>query len=261
MGARRVAFAVLTGGILIAGCTVEPASRSGPFPAACGAMGFSSVQCQAIVERAEKMAGVDAARVGSVNFLRFDNAQHVSLGGIQVARVELRLDSGQSQIEDVWCVGVGHESDRACNADAKITIGGGVDHDVPCSGEPPAGCATLPTSPDPSAIAAALPLHLASFSISLDHDGHYEVAVGAATLPDGALSERRAALVDPSPTSYWIENGIRIEVRSDVPGRPPIGSVYRDPFDGVEPVHVFLVFDAVDVQTGAVLELRDLVVR
>ena len=110
-------------------------------------------------------------------------------------------------------------------------------------------------------MAAATPLRVASLRVAIDRLGDYEVEVGSATLPDGYLSERSAALVDAQPDGFWIEGGIRIDVRSDVSGRPPIGSLYRDAFDGSEPVTVFLVFTVTELDRAGTLEIRDLLVR
>jgi hypothetical protein len=100
----------------------------------------------------------------------------------------------------------------------------------------------------------------------LDHVGHYEVPVGRATLPDGLLSERSGNLADPRPTAYWIDSGVSIVVR---PGKPCVGtdcpqvdSIYRKPFHGPQQVHVYLVFDVVELNApGTILEVRNLVVR
>ncbi len=75
------------------------------------------------------------------------------------------------------------------------------------------------------------------------------------------MAERSARLADTRPTAFWIDDGVAIDVRSDIGGRPPIGSVYRDPYDGPEPVKVYLIFDVVELKPGAVLQVRDLVVR
>jgi len=43
---------------------------------------------------------------------------------------------------------------------------------------------------------------------------------------------------------------------------PAIESIYRDPYDGPQPVNVYLVFDVVELDSpGAILEIRDLIVR
>lgn len=234
-------------------------ATGGPYPAACMKFEFSQTRCRAIVERARQAAAVAPEAVASTTLLPF--RPRAEIGGLLIAVVELRLVDGSALRQEVWCMGIGSGSDRACSDDPRIAIGGGVDHDIPCPGTPPAGCATLPPSPRPASIAGSLPLHVATVSIPLDRVGHYEVEVGAASLPDGALSERFASLVDPRPTAYWIDTGIRLEVRPDIAGRPPIGSVYRDPFDGPEPVHAFLVFDVVEREEGAVLVVTDVVVR
>jgi hypothetical protein len=100
-----------------------------------------------------------------------------------------------------------------------------------------------------------------SLDIPLDHLGSYEVEVGEAGLPDGALTAISATLGEPSPESFWIAPRIEIQVRPTDPARPPIGSVYRDPFDGVELVKVFLVFDVTELKSPSILQVRDLVVE
>jgi hypothetical protein len=91
--------------------------------------------------------------------------------------------------------------------------------------------------------------------------GRDEVPVGEGGLPDGYLSERRGARLNDQPTTFSIDNGIAVDVRPTERGRPPVGSLYRDPYDGVEPVEVFLVFDVVETSPGAVIEVRHIVVR
>ena len=75
------------------------------------------------------------------------------------------------------------------------------------------------------------------------------------------MSTISAALDDPSPEDFWITEGIGIDVRPVDPARPAVGSVYRDPFDGVEPVRVFLVFNVTELKSPSVIQVRDLVVE
>jgi hypothetical protein len=110
-------------------------------------------------------------------------------------------------------------------------------------------------------VAVARPLRIASVDVPIDHLGRYDVEVGEAGLPDGVLSARSATLADPRPEAFWIADGIGIEVRPVDPARPPVGSVYREAFDGVEPVKVFLVFDVTELKSDSVLQVRDLVVE
>ena len=231
----------------------------------CDTLGFSVTRCAAVValarEQAEPPLAVEdviGATIGP------PPAPDVSLGSFPIADVELALvDGGTSEVV-VRCLGIPGTSDRACNPEARIHVVGGVDQDVPCGAEPGGPdnpCATLPPTARPASIDAAEPLRVASLDIPLDHVGHYEVLVGAATLADGVLSERSARLVDDHPTTFWIDDGVVLEVLPADPERPPIGSIYRDPFDGPESVTVRLVFDIAELSPGAVLQVRGIVVR
>jgi hypothetical protein len=100
-----------------------------------------------------------------------------------------------------------------------------------------------------------------SLDIPLDRLGHYEIQVGTASLPDGYLSERSFRLDNHAAETFWIDAGVRLDVRPDMPGRPMIGSRYRDPFDGPEPVTAFLVFEVTDLDAPSILRVRDIVVR
>jgi hypothetical protein len=229
----------------------------------CDALAFSPARCRAVVARARDGANppLRSSDVVAATLTPPDRAGGVLLGSMPVASVHFDLTGGGSTDVVVHC-GLPGLSDRACNDNAVIYVAGGVDHDVPCTGEAPEHpCATLPPSPRPASVTAAVPLRVPLLDVPLGHLGHYEIPVGPAGLPDGVLSERSAGLSADAPTTFWIDDGVRIDVRPDDPSRPPIGSIYRAPFQGVEPIHVFLVFDVVELEPGAVLQVRDLVVR
>jgi hypothetical protein len=254
-------LAFVTAGCQLLGVPGGGPASGGAYPDSCVDLGFSAVRCRAIVSRAANQAGIEPAQVASARFLVPEPEPGVMLGGGRVATVALTLADGTERVEHIFCTGISGDSNRVCRDDARIWIGGGVDRDVPCAGEAPAGCATPPPTPRPASVQAATALDVAALDVPLDHVGSYEILVGEASLPDGALSERRASLANTRPTTFWIDDGIRIEVRPNESGRPPIGSLYRDPYDGVEPVRVFLVFDVVETSPGAVLEVRDILVR
>lgn len=255
--------------------TVAPTSQSAapaptavapapaPFPiVGCEDLEFSAVRCAAVVARAREQAipPLRAEDITAATVAR-PEVDHTSLGSSPIAAVQFALVGGRSADVEVRC-GIPANSDRACNPDAAILVRGGIDHDVPCAGEAPEHpCATLPPSPRPASIKAAESLNVATLDLPLDHLGRYEILVGIARLPDGVMAERSARLADTRPTTFWIDDGVAIDVRSDISGRPPIGSVYRDPYDGPEPVKVYLIFDVVELKPGAVLQVRDLVVR
>ena len=251
---RAAVVALLTVACSMAGIG---SPRSGAYPGACGQWSYEANRCAAIVAEARHEARIDEAGVAWIELLPFDQPQ--TLSGGQVAAVRFHLADGSTIDQDVWCVGVSFK--RACNDVAQIQTNSGVDSDVPCSGEPPDGCATLPPEPDPSAIAAATPFRLDSLAVPLDHEGRYSLELGAATLPDGYLSERSFRITETMPDTFWIEEGVRLEIRPDVAGRPAIGSRYREPFDGPEPVTVYLVFEVTQLDSPSVLQVRDVVVR
>jgi hypothetical protein len=253
--------AVLFGGYQLVGGG-EP--KGGVYPTACADFGFAARRCAAIVARARDEASIDAARVAGVELLAPPREGGVKLGGLMVAQVRFKLGDGASITQDVWCKGVWPSDDLACQENPELEVFTGIDHDVPCTGEAPngdpAGCATIPATPPPAAIAAARPLHVAALDVPLDRLGRYEIKVGQSGLPNGYLTKRQFIVPDTRPTDFWIRGGIYLDLRPPM-GRPPVGSVYRDPFTGTEPIDVFLVFEVTETSPGAVLKIRDLVVE
>jgi hypothetical protein len=252
--------------VVLSGCELVglAAPKGGSYPAACAELGFSARRCAAIVARAHTEAPLGSAQVAGVDILPPAGDDTVRLGGLMVAEVRFNFGDGSSVTQEVWCMGVGSADNLACRQDPQIVLSGGIDHDVPCAAEAPNGdpanCATLPPTPPPAAVAAAKPLRVDTLDIPLDHLGRYEIRVGAAGLPNGYLTKREFGITDPRPAGFWITGGIFLDVRPHA-GRPRVGSIYRDPFKGTEPVDVFLVFEVTETSPGAVLRVRDLVVE
>jgi hypothetical protein len=248
-------------GVGLAACSALPLG-GGPYPEACADLGFSDRRCAAIVERARKSAQIASDEVASIDLL----PPYVP---DTTVRVRFHLVDGDAVTKVVRCGSspingglspISGDS-LACDREPRISLFSGVDMDVPCSGEPPAGCATLPPPPAPGLVAQARPLRVAAIDVPLDHLGPYEIEVGDAGLPGGYLTTRSLTLAEYQPSSFWVEGGVRLEVRPEDPARPPIYSRYREPFDGVEPVRVFLVFEVTELTPGAVLRVRDIVVE
>jgi hypothetical protein len=249
---------------MVAGCSTLADARptGGPYPEACESLSFPARQCEAIVAFAQANASIAPGTVTSIDILPPPPRQGggVMVQGI-VAQVRFHRSDQPDQTEEVWCPGLTGENARACSADAQIGIYGNIDHDVPCQDSSPKSCATPPPSPRPAVRAIARPLRVASLDIPLDHLGPYEVEVGEAGLPDGVLSTLSATLAETDPETFWIAQTIEIVARPVDPARPEVGSVYREPFDGVEPVKVFLVFEVTQLKSDSVLQVRDLVVE
>lgn len=229
---------------------------AGPYPAACAEWGFPERQCRSIVYEAGKASGVDPAEISGIRLLPFE--QRPTLGGGQIALVAFDKADGTSVEQPVSCAGVAFCP--ACHAELEIMVSDGLDRDVPCAGEPPAGCATVPPTPPPEALVLGEPLEIPSVTIAIDRLGEYRVELGAAVLPDGHLSERSLTVRDTRPDNYWI-SFLTLVVDSEIPGREPAGSIYREPFDGPEPVSVSVVFEVTELFEEDVLVLEDIVVR
>ena len=255
-------FAILAIAALLSGCELVGVAgpKGGSYPAACEDFGFAARRCAAIVDRGVDQAAINKTLVTGVELLPLPPPPPPG-GRRAIARVRFSFADGTSVTQDVaGCAGVGTGDSLACDRDPQLQLFAGISHDVTCA-EPPAACATPPMTPDHAAMEAAAPLRIVALDIPLDHVGRYEVKVGRASLPNGYLSRREFDLVDVRPTTFWITGGIALDVRSTVPGRPPMGSVYREGFAGSEPVDIFLVFNVTETSPGAVLQVRELIVQ
>jgi hypothetical protein len=114
----------------------------------------------------------------------------------------------------------------------------------------------------PAAQKRAVPLRLEAQDIPITSTGHLELDMGRAAIPNGVLSEATFTLADIHTRAFLVEDGIRLVIRSLDPSRPPIGNVYAHGwYPGTEDVEVYLVMDVTSVTAGAMLQVRDLVVR
>lgn len=255
------------GAFLFGYLDVEPLvpDRSMRPPAeACPRLDIGPRQCDGIVIQAIARSGVDPAAVVDIE-LRRPNGQRVEIGGRLVATARLHLADGRSVDQEVWCIGVGGQHRPWCTEDPALELWMGANHDVPChetarDGAPSVACAT-PMVLDPAAVAAARPLLIDALDLPLTI-GHHDVELGKADLANGFLDEARFALADPAPDGVLIADGVRLEIEPTDPSRPPLGNVYeRGLVAGVEEVVAHLRFDVVAAPAGAVLQVRDVVVR
>jgi hypothetical protein len=165
------------------------------------------------------------------------------------------------------CNGIGYGA--ACmdvpRLEARTSVGdGGGYHDVPCPDDAPANSCgkPLPTF-EPAAVAAARPLSLARFRVPVDHVGTYEVPLGEALLPNGVVSTASFAFVDDWPLDVSLKDGLAsIRLRSLEPDGKPFQNYYEHGWrPGVERAEAILVFEVLWSEPGAVLSIRDVVVR
>lgn len=251
--------------LLVGACGrgATPDSISGQYPGVCrpleSQLNYSMRRCAAIVARAIDETGLDRSSITETDITWRDD--HVARSGMSgTLSVRFQLGDGSILDHDVFCGGIMGAFDPACGNGAKIQLQPAIDYDVTCPGDPPTNCQTPPPTPPPDLAASATPLRIATLDIPIDHAGHYEIEIGHASLPAGYLSQIGLKVVDDQPTDFWVKSG-GLRVRPDIAGRPPIGSRYRDPFDGLEPVTVLLSFEVNLYTAPGMLQLRDIVVR
>ena len=109
---------------------------------------------------------------------------------------------------------------------------------------PGRACATPMPDVGPAVAERAAPLEIAARDIPITATGHLEIDMGRATLPNGILSDARFTLADVHTRAFRVEDGIRLEVRSLDPSRPPFDNIYQHGwYPGTENVEVYLVLD------------------
>jgi hypothetical protein len=252
-------------GWLVAGCSTL--ADAPPSPQACGQV-YDTQRCLAMTDEAASRSARMRDDVTAIDIVPFPTTRD----GVLITRsgggfnVRLTFRDGVTT-ETPMCVGI--PSGPACmdvpRLEARSSVGeGGGYHDVPCpDGSPPHSCGTpLPTF-EPAAIAAARPLSVARFPIPIDHVGAYEVPLGEASLPNGVVTVASFAFVDGWPLDLSLKEGVaQIELRSLEPDGKPFQNYYDHGWrPGVERVEAVLVFDVLWFENGAVLGIRDVVVR
>ncbi len=115
----------------------------------------------------------------------------------------------------------------------------------------------------PDSLADAMPLRMARVDIPIDHTGPYEVSIGQARLPNGILTTVDYALVDDWPAGISIvDGGVGLDIRSLDEGGKPIRNIYEHGWHlGSERVEAVVVFDVAHFDPGAMLGIKDVVVR
>ena len=145
-------------------------------------IGDSGAPVQGTAASAVDRADADLEEIAEIWLVPFERPAEAKLGGMQIAKVLVKFVDGREVTHDVWC-GVSFSPIRDPNAE--LLVSSGIDHDVPRSGAPPDGCATLPPTPLPEAFEDASALEVEALEILIDGEGRYEVEVGRATLPNG----------------------------------------------------------------------------
>jgi hypothetical protein len=251
----------------IVGCSAF-VGESAATPQPCGEV-YGAQRCLAMTDEAASRSHRTRDDVTAIDIVHFptrdqNGALITRSGGGFFAR--LTFTDGTTRDEPM-CGGI--PSGPACmdepRLEARSVLGdGGGYHDVPCpDGSPPETCGTpLPTL-QPSAVVDARPLAITRLKIPIDHVGAYEVPLGKVSFPNGIATAASFEFADPWPLDVSLREGLaHIGLRS----LEPDGKPFQNYFDhgwrpGVERAQAVLIFDVLWFKKGAVLDIRDVVVR
>lgn len=251
---------------LVAGCAIFADAALTPQP--CGQI-YSTQRCLAMTDAAAAEISATRADVVAIAIVPDppprDGVLEAS-GGAKALRIRITMTDG-SMHDAMMCGGI--PSGPACmdaprlEARTSVEDGGGY-HDVPCPDHaPPHSCGTpLPTL-EAAAVAAARPLSVARFPIPIDHVGAYEVSLGKASLANGVASLASFSFVNDWPLDVSLQDGVaQIGLRSLEPDGKPFQNYYDHGWrPGVERVEAILVIRVLWFEKGAVLAIRNVVVR
>lgn len=241
-----------------------------PFPDGCPAFAMTVRRCTAVVDEAAMSANVDRSAAEAVWLLPEPGCGADPLGeGLAICTrtmsfvAGVRFDwAGQPSVRQSIFCGVGPPS-LVCSETPGIQasdLHSGY-WDVPCTGEPPAGCPSpIPKPPDPDHVGR--PLLIDAVDVPVGAVGHHEEEIGRAVLVDGIVQEARFS-IDQVQDTFLLDPGIvRLELHSTIAGRPPFDNIYqRGVFPGPEEVRVVLVYDVAETRPEAVLRIQDVEVR
>lgn len=274
MDATRPPLAALVIAAVLAGCSSLPGSAPGSddagvrYPDGCGDFDLSPERCAAVVEWVAGQHDVDPSAASEIWLLGDPGCgddPHILCTRTTsfIARVRFVLP-GRDAVEDSVFCGVGGQYSILCTDNPAIRLSAPTldgYQDIPCSGEPPDGCASPVPTVHPADASLAIALRVPTLDIPLDHEGRYDILIGEAVLPNGILAESSFALVDPHQTGFILEDGV-IELVVARPDGKPIRNVYEQGWRrGTETVQVRLSFSVARFEPGSVIRVRDVVVR
>lgn len=254
-------------------CAGLPGFEPPATPTPC-ALAFSEARCDTIRVVVAQELGVEVDAVTHMEILPAPTPERRPDGGIVVVTtsggpspdIGVVLADGSTHVVTLHCGGVASGYVPACMDEpqlraASMTLDGY--RDIPCTGETQGTCATPHPPIQADAAADAQPIEVEAVDIPIDRVGRYEVQVGTGSVPNGILTEASFALVDAWPDGViMVEGDVFLDVRSLEADGVPFHNYYEHGWrEGVERVEAVLVFDVDDVEPGAVLRIRDVVVR
>lgn len=249
--------------IIAGGCSMLEQIQQGPAerPQPCVEV-YSRPRCLAMVDRAAAEISKTRADVTAATIIPDPSLEGMDHSG--GSRIVLRISLADGSTHDSRMCG-GVEMGAACTDDQRLdarSVTAGGYRDVPCA-DPSEGCPKPFPSSEPAVLDAATPLFVAERTIAIDHDGHHEVSLGTASLPNGILTDASFAFEGGWPDDVALAGAVGwIEVRSLEPDGKPFDNYYLHGWrEGVERVEAFVIFDVLWFAPGADLSIHRVVVR
>jgi len=277
--------------VLVAGCQILSGVRPGgdtnqphPYPAGCAVFDLSARRCTLIVEELARRDGISVSDAASIDLLGDPGCGEDHRPCVRttsfVVRARFNLARAASLEGSVFC---GTPSDRytiMCTERPEIELvlpvqngygGAPCNEDLAGTTVPPeeivnqtpqATCQAPFPSPDPSTAAAEQPLLVGSIDIPIDHVGAYSVQLGRGTLANGLLEETSMSGSDANPLSFFLRGPVWLDLTSLKPGGRPFDDYFmHGRVEGTEPFSARLTFEVMAFDPGAVLQIRDVVIR
>jgi hypothetical protein len=274
MRAARPALASLAIAAVLTGCSLPPGFAPSSqdagvrYPAGCVDFNLSPERCTAIVESIARQNGIDPSAASDIWLLGDPGCgadPHILCTRTTTFIVRVRYDlPGRDAVEGSQSCGVGGQFSILCTDHPEIRLSAATldgYQDIPCSGEPPDGCASPVPTVDPATASLGVALHVPTIVIPLDHEGRYDIPLGEAVLPNGILTESSFTLADAHQTGFTLEDGVIALVVAGPDGKP-IRNVYEQGWrDGTETVKASLRFSVARFEPGSVIRVGDVVVR
>ena len=271
MGSRHLAALLVVGGLLFSACSTSPFANGAP----TGTYGTQACRdvhdapwCELIFEAVATSPELKVDHEGIADVRIIPNPPGAIYGGGAPLFVRVTFTDGTKQ--DIYLGCGGTDTSPVCTGvpATPMPLFGGTDiawqsHDLPCPSEPPDGCATPVPTADPKVAARSSPVRVDRLDIPVDRTGDYRVGLGRGTLANGRLSEVSYGFVDKRPAGVRImKQSPYIDIESLEPDGKPFGNVYDHGWrKGLERIAVYLVFHIDDFEPGAVISVKDVVVR
>jgi hypothetical protein len=256
-----------------------------PYPAGCAVFDLSPRRCTLIVEELARQNGISVSDATSIDLLGDpgcgDNRNQPCLRTTYfVVRVRYNFTSGPAREESLFCGTPYDHYTIMCAEMPEIQLVLPIQNgyrDAPCNGEPvrtaspaeqmenqtiPPTCPTPFPSLDPATAAAEQPLLVPAMDIPIDHVGEYHILLGRGTLASGVLEVTSMKAADANPSSFFLRGPMYLELTSLKPGGLPFDNYFmHGRVEGTEPFSARLTFEVMAFDPGAVLQIRDVVIR